>query len=108
MNIGIHLNCCTEKLPVEEQIRFMKKYGFSTTFCMADLEEIDTVIEAVQKAGIEFENLHAPFRTINAMWGNYAGIHPACQRPLSATYAGGVLQTCWRGGEAVRRNGGRV
>ena len=69
MNIGINLNCCgKDKIPLETQIDLMKKNGFSTTFCMSDEEGIDDVIVSVKKAGIEFENLHAPFRMSNAMW----------------------------------------
>lgn len=89
MKIGIHLNCCVGNVPIEEQIRLMKENGFATTFCMADIENVDEVIETVQKAGIEFENLHAPFRKINAMWEED---EVAAQEALNELFAG--IDTC--------------
>lgn len=91
MKIGIHLNCCVGNVPLEEQIRLMKENGFSTTFCMADRENVDEVIEMVQKGGIEFENLHAPFKKINAMWEEDDA---AAQITLNELFA--AIDTCAR------------
>lgn len=73
MKIGIHLGCCIEKISIDEQIRLMKENGFTTTFGMASGDHIDEWIEKCQAAGIEVENMHAPFRKINAMWHNDGG-----------------------------------
>ena len=93
MKIGIHLNAYTKNITLEEQIRLMKENGFSTTFCMANRENVDEVIETVQKAGIEFENLHAPFGKINAMWEEDEA---AAQITLDELFAS--IDTCARHG----------
>lgn len=96
MKIGIHLDCCVGNLPIEKQIRLMKENGFSTTFCMANRENVDDVISTVQNAGIEFENLHAPFRSINAMWENDEAV---AQETLNELFA--AIDTCARHGIPV-------
>ena len=89
MKIGINLDCCVGNVPIQEQIRLMKENGFSTTFCMADIEKVVEVIETVQKAGIKFENLHAPYRKINAMWEED---EVAAQEALNDLFA--AIDTC--------------
>jgi len=91
MKIGIHLNAFTKNITLEEQIRLMKENGFSTTFCMANKENVDEVIETVQRAGIAFENLHAPFGKINAMWEEDEA---AAQETLGILFAS--VDTCAR------------
>lgn len=68
MSIGININCYSNTLPIERQIELMKENGFETTFCMADDENVRSVIAKVQASGIKFETLHAPFSHINDMW----------------------------------------
>ena len=68
MSIGINIHCYSKDLPIHEQIRLMKENGFSTTFCMADMADVDNVIRTVQKEGIVFETWHAPLAGINKMW----------------------------------------
>ncbi len=66
MKLGINMDAypCS----VDERISFMKKYGFEATFSMADAEDLDETVRKCKEAGIVHENLHAPFRGINAIW----------------------------------------
>ena len=66
MKLGINMNAFPA--PIEEQVRWMVEYGFSATFSMADSPTLEEEILACREAGITHENLHAPFRGINAIW----------------------------------------
>lgn len=93
MKIGIHMGCCTADISIEEQIRLMKENGFTTTFAMADKPNIDEIIEKAQAAGLEVENLHSPFRKINAMWHGDDEALKECEAELYA-----AIDTCSRHG----------
>lgn len=66
MNIGICLGAYP--CPVEEQIAYMKKYGFSGTFCGARNPRLGEIVDLCREAEITVENLHAPFKHINDIW----------------------------------------
>ena len=68
MSIGINIHCYSKELPIHKQIKLMKENGFTATFCMADIYDLDNIISKVQKEGIVFETLHAPLAGINKMW----------------------------------------
>ncbi len=67
MKIGININCYNG-LPLDEQIRLIKKNGFSSCFLMGRGDNFDEIASKIQDAGITIDNLHAPFDGINAMW----------------------------------------
>ena len=66
MKIGVHLYAypCS----VEEQLTFMKKHGFETTFFFSNDPKIEEIMELCKKYDIKVENYHAPFSHINDMW----------------------------------------
>lgn len=66
MNIGISSGCYAG-LSLREEIVLLKKYGFST-FMGCSHPEFEQNITKMQAEGIKVENLHAPFRNINAIW----------------------------------------
>lgn len=82
MKIGIYMGCCD--IPVEQQIDLMKEYGFTVAGVTSDKPERDDIIEKVQAAGLEIENLHAPFRKINAMWHGDEEALKVCEAELYA------------------------
>lgn len=67
MKIGISWNCY-KPLSQEEQIKLMKENGFEATFVSNEYENFDSDVQALQKAGIAVETIHAPFRPINDIW----------------------------------------
>ena len=69
MSIGINMECFSG-ISLEERISLMKENGFLSTFCLSDAENVDFLIEKVQRAGIKFETLHAPLFKINDMWAS--------------------------------------
>ena len=93
MKIGIHLGCSLEKISIEEQIRLMKENGFTAAFCMADNPNVDEWVEKAQAAGIDVENLHSPFRKINAMWHGDEKALEECEAEIYA-----AVDTCARHG----------
>ncbi len=46
----------------------MKANGFETTFSMSSNENFESFFPICEKAGIKFDNLHAPFKYINNIW----------------------------------------
>jgi len=66
--LGINLHCYGLELPIEEQVALMKANGFERTFCVSSGENFEENFKIVDKAGITFDNLHAPFRKINDIW----------------------------------------
>lgn len=96
MKIGIHMGGYSQPISIDEKIRLMKENDFTTTFCMADAENVDEIIEKVQAAGIEVENLHSPFRKINAMWHGDDEALKECEAEIYA-----AVDTCARHGIPV-------
>ncbi len=71
MEIGINLFCygTPDVLPFENQIDLMKENGFYHTFAVSDNVFLtDEAIDQVQKNNITFDNLHMPFRKVNALY----------------------------------------
>ncbi|MBQ8814705.1 MAG: sugar phosphate isomerase/epimerase [Lachnospiraceae bacterium] len=69
--IGIHLHA-KSGLKLEEYIRTIKELGFETVFSGVQArEEMWKNAELLNKAGISYDTLHAPFGHINDIW--YAG-----------------------------------
>lgn len=68
MSIGVNLDFCLGEISLERQVELMKQNGFTKTFCMATYDDIDNIIDVVQKHGVEFEFLHAQLTDINDMW----------------------------------------
>ena len=66
MNIGICLNAYP--CPLEEQVAYMKRYGFTATFMMANNPRLSEALGLCREAGIVMDNLHAPFKSINDIW----------------------------------------
>lgn len=69
MEIGINLNCFYD-LPLARQIELMQKNGFTRAFILADAPNFEEAVSACRTAGIRIENLHSPFRGVNALWEN--------------------------------------
>jgi len=90
MKKGINLNCMRDRISIDEQLVLMKKNGFSTTFCMADSPDVDSIIEKTQSAGISFETLHAPLNMINDIWRTDERADIMLQKLLDA------VETCGR------------
>ena len=53
----------------ENQVKFFKKYGISHTFIMSNHPDFHSLMVLFRENGITCDNLHAPFKGINAMWG---------------------------------------
>lgn len=56
------------KLPIDEQIGYMKKYGFEAAFISGGRSHADEVIPKLAEAGISCHSIHAPFDKINSVW----------------------------------------
>lgn len=67
MRIGINLysNWC-----YEEVIEAFLENGIDRTFVCAEHPQFDEVMQALKKANITVDNLHAPFKGQNAIWAN--------------------------------------
>lgn len=92
MKKGINLNCMRDRVTIEEQFVLMKANGFSTTFCMADADGVDAIIEKGQASGISFETLHAPLNMINDIWRTDERADMMLQKLLAS------VETCDRHG----------
>lgn len=69
MKIGISWDAYGKgELSIEEQIAFLKKYGFEAMFTMSNDPNLDEIVEAVRKENISPDTCHAPFRGINRIW----------------------------------------
>lgn len=70
MKIGMnyyHAHICSE-VTIEETVALMQENGFEATFMGNEHATFHQVVEAMQKAGIAVEAVHAPFDKINSMW----------------------------------------
>lgn len=65
MDIGINL--CS-KWPYEEVIEAFLENDIRNTFVCVDHPQLDEVMNALKKADIKVENLHAPFKRQNYIW----------------------------------------
>ena len=66
--IGINMNAIGG-LTIEEYAKEIARLGFDRTFCGSSTPEGMVEMEkAVHKAGLSFDQLHAPFKGINNMW----------------------------------------
>ena len=54
---------------VEVAIPAMKKHGITHTFVKSDIPNFHEAVQAYQANGIILESLHAPYKGINALWG---------------------------------------
>lgn len=72
--LGLNMLSIGGKTP-DECARLMKENGFETTFSgvYTDEKKQAEVREAVEKHGITFETLHAPFSHINDIWYDSEG-----------------------------------
>lgn len=71
MEIGINLHGYRPKKHISDEMHcaLMKENGFTTTFCMSDSPFVKREnINMLEKYGIRFDMLHAPFSGINNMW----------------------------------------
>ncbi|MBO5867409.1 MAG: sugar phosphate isomerase/epimerase [Oscillospiraceae bacterium] len=55
---------------VEIAVKVMKKYNITHTFVMSDIPDFHQVVQTYLDNGIRFESLHAPYKGINAFWGD--------------------------------------
>lgn len=53
----------------EEMVKGFLRNGILHTFVMSDHPDFDTFMTLFRENGITCDNLHAPFKGINAMWG---------------------------------------
>lgn len=53
----------------EVLIKSFKKYNITHTFIKSDHPEFDSMMQLFRENDITCDNLHAPFKNINAMWG---------------------------------------
>ncbi|MBE6956566.1 MAG: sugar phosphate isomerase/epimerase [Ruminococcaceae bacterium] len=68
MKIGINMNAFGD-IDIDLQIRLMRENGFETTFVIAENPRRDALLQAIQKAGIACESLHAPLgKELNDLW----------------------------------------
>lgn len=67
VKIGINLHAFGE-LDLNRQIGIMLEHGFETTFIGGGSLRADAEMEAIRKAGIICESVHAPIDNINDMW----------------------------------------
>lgn len=66
IGINLYSRDCIE---LEEYIQIIKDLGFEATFCaIRPLEKMLKTADLLAKAGIEFETVHAPFRSASSMW----------------------------------------
>ncbi|MBQ9801856.1 MAG: sugar phosphate isomerase/epimerase [Clostridia bacterium] len=66
--LGINLRAA-QGITVEDYTKKIAELGFKCTFCSTTtVEEMRPIADAVHAAGLTFDQLHAPFRGINAMW----------------------------------------
>ena len=71
MEIGINLHGYNpkEKISAEKHFFLMKENGFTTTFCMSNNRFVTHEnVKLLEKYGIRFDMLHAPFSGINNTW----------------------------------------
>ncbi|MBQ8350588.1 MAG: sugar phosphate isomerase/epimerase [Clostridia bacterium] len=66
MQIGINLDAFA--LPYEEQIALIKKYGFSSVFCVSDCKNMEQIATLCAQNSLTIESCHAPFDHINDIW----------------------------------------
>ena len=66
MELGISL---FNGVSVENQVKCFLKHGIKHTFIMSDHPDFEKRMELFRENGIICDNLHAPFKGINAMWG---------------------------------------
>ena len=65
----IGINLFTTDLPIKEYAKLIKSIGFTKILHdPAAPEVIKANVEAVLSAGLSFDQLHAPYHTINNMW----------------------------------------
>jgi len=66
-DIGINISAISE--PVKEKAILIKNAGFTKVLCDSTTpEKMKDTAKAVFDAGLTFDQLHAPFNTINNMW----------------------------------------
>lgn len=53
----------------EVLVKSFKKHNITHTFIMSDHPQFDDMMKLFAENGITCDNLHAPFKNINAMWG---------------------------------------
>ena len=71
METGINLHGYNpkEKISAEKHISLMQENGFTTTFCMSNSSFVTPKnVALLERYGIRFDMLHAPFSGINSMW----------------------------------------
>ncbi len=67
MEIGM---CIFSGVDYPEMVETFKKYGIKRTFIGSDEPDFDNIMKLFSENGIICETLHAPFRKVNAMWGD--------------------------------------
>ena len=67
MEIGINIY---SGMKMENIVKYLKKFGVTRTFVSSEYEDFDNVMALFSKEGITCETLHAPYDTINDMWGD--------------------------------------
>ena len=65
MQVGINLY---SKWPYEEMIEALLENGIDRTFVCFEHPQFDEVMQALDKANITVENIHAPFKGQNTVW----------------------------------------
>lgn len=66
MKLGISI---FNGVSVEVAVAAMKKHGVDHTFLMSDVPDFHSKAKEFMDNGIIFESLHAPYKGINALWG---------------------------------------
>ena len=59
-----------EGVSIENQIKYMKKYGVNRTFIRSEHPDFDNVMKLFSENDIICETLHAPYSKINDMWSD--------------------------------------
>lgn len=77
MQIGINLY---SKWPYEEIIEAFLENGIQKTFVCIEHPQFEEVMDALAKAEIEVENLHAPYKGHNAIWQDGEEGDKVCNR----------------------------
>ncbi len=66
--LGINISC-REKMDLNEYLGTVKALGFDNTFSTTrPIETMYAFADAVAKAGMTYETVHAPFKNINDIW----------------------------------------
>ena len=66
MNIGMNI---FYKVPVKKQVELFHRYGVDRTFWSSEKPDFEEDMRLFRENGIICETLHAPYRGINAFWG---------------------------------------